>query len=226
MPRCQHIARRWEGGLGQILSRSPQKGPVCQHVDLGLLMPRRVRQNCLWFKTSGWWFLIMVALGNEYALFQLYHSTSLFVCFIVSFDPFLLTLDYRNLLFDAIAGFRPLAPINAQQMFLETIEFIDSPSLRKGCTYNFRQGLIKQLDEVTKVYSPSLFLSVSLRCQLHPRSKFSRTSQMTPVHLRLHHSAFSTISKISLQKLEKNSNDSGWQQMRWVFSPWGFMVHT
>ena len=46
----------------------------------------------------------MVALGNEYALFQLYHSTSLFVCFIVSFDPFLLTLDYRNLLFDAIAG--------------------------------------------------------------------------------------------------------------------------
>ena len=94
---CQPIARSWQRGLGQILSRSPQKDPVCQHVDLGLLMLRIVRQKCLWFKTSGWWFLIMVALGNDYALFQLYHSTSLFVCFIVSFDPFLLTLEYRNL---------------------------------------------------------------------------------------------------------------------------------
>lgn len=53
----------------------------------------------------------MVALGNEYALFQLGHSTCLFVCFVVSFDPFLLTLECRNLLLGAIAGFRPLAAI-------------------------------------------------------------------------------------------------------------------
>ena len=59
----------------------------------------------------------------------------------------------------------------------------------------------------------SLSLSVSLRCPLHPRSQFSRTSQMAPVHLRLYHSAFSIISKINLQKLEKISDDSGWQQM-------------
>ena len=46
---------------------------------------------------------------------------------------------------------------------------------------------------------------------------------MAPIHLRLYHSAFSIISKINLQKLEKISSDSGWQQMWWVFSPWGFM---
>lgn len=53
----------------------------------------------------------MVALGNEYALFQLCQSTCLFVCFVVNFDPFLLTLEYRNLLLDVIAGFRPLVAI-------------------------------------------------------------------------------------------------------------------
>lgn len=112
--QCQRLPahpRSWERGLGQVLPCSPQEEPVCRHLDLGLLMPRIVRQKWLWFKTAGWQFLIMVALGKEYAVFQLCHSACLFVCFVVGFDPFLLTLECRNLLLDAIAGFRPLAAI-------------------------------------------------------------------------------------------------------------------
>ena len=61
-----HVGTQREGGYLQATERDLKRNQTCQHLELGLLASRTVRNKFLLFKPPSLWYFIMAALANEY----------------------------------------------------------------------------------------------------------------------------------------------------------------